>query len=61
MTSCKDEGDDETLRYYERAQERMDIYSQTCLPGESPGNGTFASRGSFILGQKRHCFQIGLY
>ena len=57
MTSCKDEGEAETLRYYERAQERMDIYSQTCLPGESTGNGTFTCRGSFILWRKGHRFQ----
>ena len=61
MTSCKNEGEAETLRYYERVQERMDIYSQTCLPGESTGNGTFTFRSSFILGRKRkrRRFQMG--
>ena len=38
MTSCKDLGEDEMLYYYQRAQERMDIYSQTCLSGESLGS-----------------------
>ena len=63
MTSCKDEGEAETLHYYERARERMDIYSETCLPGELLGNRTvtFTSARSSLTLVGQNLLVVGRY